>query len=143
MRVFTIAFSVIIAGLFVANVSASTAYLASEQAELMKSICSKFSVSSDIGCCRVTKIVRFIGLTVLAFVVSFIIIPLICCACGFRRVGVRGDSYAARYQSVHGETSCFSCLQSITMAGCPHTLIFLISIVVITVVMLYFNKSCV
>jgi hypothetical protein len=37
------------------------------------------------------------------------------CMCGFRLVGLLGDSCDAHYQSVHGTAKLFSCLQSLSM----------------------------
>jgi hypothetical protein len=44
-----------------------------------------------------------------------LVLAVLFCMCGFRAVGLHGDSCDAHYQSVHGNAKPFSCLQSFSM----------------------------
>ena len=110
--------------------------------KFIRNICSKIDVTSPVGCCRVNKAVIFIGYTVLAFILGFLIVPILFCICGFRPIGVREDSYAAHFQSLHGTPKPFSCLQSLSMTGILAPIIAIAGMVLAAVKVLYFDKKC-
>ena len=112
------------------------------QFKFVRDLCAKIHVTSSVDCCRVNKAVLFIGYTALAVVVGFIAVPLLFCICGFRRIGVRGGSYAADFQSLHGTPRPFSCLQSLSMTGILCWIVFIGILSYSAIKIFYWNQQC-
>jgi len=111
--------------------------------KFIQDICSKISVTSDIGCCRVSKAVTFFGYTTLAFILAFIVVPILFCICGFRSIDVRRESYAAGYQAMYGTTKSFSCLQSLAMKGNVQWIIAITGTSLAAMKVFYCDKKCI
>jgi hypothetical protein len=111
--------------------------------KFIRNICSKISVTSDIGCCRVEKAVLFFGYTSLVLILAFIVVPTLFCICGFRSIGVRAESYAASYQAVHGTSKPFSCLQSLAMKGNVPWVIAVTGTSLAAMKVFYCDKKCI
>ena len=105
-------------------------------------ICNKLRITSPGFCCLASKTVTYLVLIGLGFCIGCIIIPLLCCLCGFRFVGVRGNSPAAMYQSVHGTPVCFSCLQSVSMKGHYVWVIPLLISMLAGILVFSYGRSC-
>jgi hypothetical protein len=110
--------------------------------KFIRDFCSKIGVTKSISCCWVGKALVFTGYTALAFIVGFIVVPLLCCICGFRPIGVREDSLAARYQSIHGTPKPFSCLQSLSMKGNLAWIIAITGTLLAAIKIFYYEKKC-
>lgn len=134
---------------FLAIIILSTANLAIAEvngtnmnSKLMQNVCFKINITNPINCCRVGKAISFFGYLALALILTFIVIPGLCYISGFEKGGIREDSRAARYQSVHGTPKPFSWLQSFTARGKFVCIIIPIGMVLAAIKIFYFEKSC-
>jgi hypothetical protein len=110
--------------------------------KFIRNFCSKIHITSHIGCCWVGKVILFLGYTTLAFILAFIVIPLLFCIFGFQSIGVRRGSYAARYQAVHGTPKSFSCLQSLSMKRTLEWIIVITSTSLAAMKVFYCDNKC-
>ncbi len=111
--------------------------------KFIQKFCSKISVTTHIGCCRVVKAVSFFGCTTLAFILAFIVVPILFYICGFRSIGVHRGSSAAHYQSEHGTPKPFSCLQSLSMKGNLPWIILVTGTLLAAMKIFYWDKKCI
>lgn len=110
--------------------------------KFIQKVCSNIHVTSPVGCCRVNKVVFFLGFLLLALLIGFIGVPLLFCICGFLPIGIRGGSCAAEYQSVHGTPKPFSCLQSLSMTGILARIVFVVGVILASIKIFYWDQKC-
>ncbi len=105
-------------------------------------LCTKIGISKSTSCCWLDKTVTFVGFTLLAVIVAFVVIPLLCCICRSRPTKAREDSHAAPYQPVRGAKKKPSCLQSVMMSSIFKWIIVIASTTLVVVIMYYYGKKC-